>query len=1187
TGIPNVTPATGNHLVVKVSSTMIETPNTGDAAPTGAGIIDPYTAGSDIPGVDARVNRYVGIYEVDSEGKVVKFSLIVLESKDINNGAAVPEFEPTPVPRPGTEPGTTGIPNVTPATGNHLVVKVSSTMIETPNTGDAVPTGTGIIDPYTAGSDIPGVDAKVNRYVGIYEVDSEGKVVKFSLIVITDKDVKSGSGDLNNDKNNLSIGYQEGDNAEHVTKTLYLPAKGESGHTTVTWTSSHPEVVKPNGRVNRAGAYDTDVYVTLTATITDDLTGAQTTRTFIVKVIRMSDEDAVREAAKDLSAEKAFAFTEGDTWESVTSQFTLLGQGLYGTNITWTSLDTGTIGVSLENGKAYGSVNRPQNSDKNVLLTAVIRKGNASITKTFLMVVKNKTVGKEADQTRQPTGRQAEASVNPSGTSSRDEFMILRTTLSNGSRIDTVIIDPSKVEGLTDAINPSEKDESKRTIAIQLQHALVDKADEFAIEIPSLAVAAIADRNALLEIRTDEGSIKLSAAALKDSADRGTDLYFRLVPIKDAQEQNEAKNALTSNSLVNQSAGGKSIQILSIPRKIETNFSGFATKVVIPLYGITIPEQNKQAFLDALKVFVEHTDGTTELLSGVVQYENGQPVGLEIQINRFSRFQFVNFTSNETSNGSPSGGSGGGGTVKLNDFAPSPSLNPGGTAGTTSVMADHIGKGNHLVVKVSSSTITAPRIGDAAPTGAGVLDPYVAGSDIKGADAEVNKYIAVYEVDSNNRIVKFMLLIVKKGDIKAVNGLIDLYINGVIQKDTAKLEVRGTANKDVTTIVVDNEAIIQKLQAEKAESTLTVPPVSVTNNVEVEINGQLLKLMYEKSNVLRFETENATYILPVTAIHLKGLLDSLGSPSDMDNVKFRLAISIADATTAAQMKEQVKNGQADMLITPVKFEVAGSYNGKVVNVDVFNRYITRLIKLSSGINPDNVTTGVYIRENGQMAHIPTMIESINGVPYAKIQSLYNGIFTLVNHPLKFKDVESHWAKAEVNDLASRLVIFGTDKEHFTSARDITRAEFAAIVVRALGLKHGDSKGNPFSDVKDTAWYAESIQIAHEFGIIDGYNGGEFGPMDPITREQAMTMIARAMTITGLKVEFKEGEVDTLLATFKDSSQSSAWAKESIAASVKAGIVTGKSDTTVAPKDAITRAEVAKIVAKLLQKSSLI
>ncbi|MFC3747616.1 immunoglobulin-like domain-containing protein, partial [Paenibacillus sp. GCM10012306] len=1161
--------------------------NTGDAGPTGTGIIDPYTAGSDIPGVDARVNRYVGIYEVDSEGKVVKFSLIVLESKDINNGATVPELDPKPAPRPGTETGTTGIPNVTPGTGNHLVVKVSSTMIETPNTGDAGPTGTGIIDPYTAGSDIPGVDARVNRYVGIYEVDEAGKVVKFSLVVITDKDVKSGSGDLNNDKDHLSIVYQDGDHAEHVTKTLYLPAKGESGHTTVTWTSSHPDLISPNGRVNRSGAYDSDVYVTLTATITDDLTGAQTTKTFVVKVIQMSDEDAVRAAAKDLSAEKAFAFTEGDTWESVTSQFTLLGQGLYGTNITWASLDSGTIDISLQNGKAYGAVNRPQSSDKNVLLTAVIRKGNASITKTFLMVVKNKTVGKEADQTRQPTGRQAEASVNPSDTSSRDEFMILRTTLNNGSKIDTVIIDPSKVETLADAINPNEKDESKRTVAVQLKHAPVDKADEFAIEIPSGAVAAMADRNALLEIKTDEGSIKLSAAALKDSADKGTDLYFRLVPVKDAQEQNEAKNVAASNILVKQSAEGKTIQVLSIPRKIETNFSGFATKVVIPFYGITIPEQNKQAFLDSLRVFVEHTDGTTELLSGVVQYENNQPVGLEIQINRFSRFQFVNFTSNEPSNSSPNGGSGGGDTIKSTDFVPSPSLKPGNTTGTTSVVADNIGKGNHLVVKVSSSTISAPRIGDAAPTGAGVLDPYVAGSDIKGADADVNKYIGVYEVDSNNRIVKFMLLIVKKGDIKAVNGLIDLYINNVIQKDTAKLEVRGAANKDAITIVVDNEAIIQKLQTEKTESILTVPPVTAVNNVEVEINGQLLKLMAEKSNVLRFETENATYIFPVTAIDLKGLLDSLSNPSDLNNVKFKISISTTEAATAAKIKEQVKNGQADMLITPVDFEVTGSYNGKVVNVDGFNRYVARLIKLSSSINPENVTTGVYIRKDGQIAHIPTIVETINGVPYAKVQSLYNGIFTLVNHPLKFKDVESHWSKAEVNDLASRLVVFGTDKEHFTPTRDITRAEFAAIVVRALGLKHGDSKGNPFSDVKDTAWYAESIQTALEFGIIDGYNGGKFGPMDPITREQAMTMIARAMKITGLKVEFKEGEADTLLAAFKDSSQSSAWAKESIAACVKAGIVTGKSDTTIAPKDAITRAEVAKIIAKLLQKSNLI
>ena len=84
------------------------------------------------------------------------------------------------------------------------------------------------------------------------------------------------------------------------------------------------------------------------------------------------------------------------------------------------------------------------------------------------------------------------------------------------------------------------------------------------------------------------------------------------------------------------------------------------------------------------------------------------------------------------------------------------------------------------------------------------------------------------------------------------------------------------------------------------------------------------------------------------------------------------------------------------------------------------------------------------------------------------------------------------------------------------------------MVRGLGLKPGTGK-NAFTDIKSTAWYCEYIKTAYEYGIISGYGNGKFGPMDKITREQAMTMIARTMKITGLKVEFKVEEAEKLLA----------------------------------------------------------
>ncbi len=85
----------------------------------------------------------------------------------------------------------------------------------------------------------------------------------------------------------------------------------------------------------------------------------------------------------------------------------------------------------------------------------------------------------------------------------------------------------------------------------------------------------------------------------------------------------------------------------------------------------------------------------------------------------------------------------------------------------------------------------------------------------------------------------------------------------------------------------------------------------------------------------------------------------------------------------------------------------------------------------------------------------------------------------------------------------------------------------------------------------------------------------------------MTMIARAMKITPLKVELSEGEIQKLLGAFKDGEKTAAYAKESIAACIKTGVVMGKNGSMLAPKENITRAEVAVIVRKLLQKADLI
>ena len=126
----------------------------------------------------------------------------------------------------------------------------------------------------------------------------------------------------------------------------------------------------------------------------------------------------------------------------------------------------------------------------------------------------------------------------------------------------------------------------------------------------------------------------------------------------------------------------------------------------------------------------------------------------------------------------------------------------------------------------------------------------------------------------------------------------------------------------------------------------------------------------------------------------------------------------------------------------------------------------------------------------------------------------------------------------------------------------------------------------FYDVNETDWYCPGVSSAAGYGIIFGYGDGSFGPGDRITREQAMAVIARAMKVAGHEFVLEPGEIETILGEYSDADEISTYFRKDAAACIKAQIVAGKTNSLIAPKDYLTRAEAAVMVRKLLQKSGL-
>jgi cell division septation protein DedD len=186
--------------------------------------------------------------------------------------------------------------------------------------------------------------------------------------------------------------------------------------------------------------------------------------------------------------------------------------------------------------------------------------------------------------------------------------------------------------------------------------------------------------------------------------------------------------------------------------------------------------------------------------------------------------------------------------------------------------------------------------------------------------------------------------------------------------------------------------------------------------------------------------------------------------------------------------------------------------------------------------------------------------------------------------VKFQDIENHWAKDDIVLLASKSIVDGIGNGNFDPEGKVTRAQFAAMLTRALNLSEGEQKVN-FSDVKDEDWFVNVVNAAFEAGIIKGYDDGSFKPNEPISRQEVAVMINRSLNVIGQKPEVED--VESLIAKFTDKDKIASWAQKPVATAVQVGIIQGMTDGSFAPTENCTRAQAVVMIKRLLEKGNLL
>ncbi|MBR1658809.1 MAG: S-layer homology domain-containing protein [Oscillospiraceae bacterium] len=158
----------------------------------------------------------------------------------------------------------------------------------------------------------------------------------------------------------------------------------------------------------------------------------------------------------------------------------------------------------------------------------------------------------------------------------------------------------------------------------------------------------------------------------------------------------------------------------------------------------------------------------------------------------------------------------------------------------------------------------------------------------------------------------------------------------------------------------------------------------------------------------------------------------------------------------------------------------------------------------------------------------------------------------------------------VQNLIGWGVMSGYPDGTFQPQNPITRAEFVAMINRAYGYTKVGA--TPFTDVPANAWYANDIGIAYNAGYFSGTSSTTASPTAPLTREQALVLLAKNM-----RMDDTAGEV----IGFSDGKSFSTWSQGYANSAVEKGLVGGYADGSYRPNNNITRGEMAVLLNRAL------
>ncbi|KRE72012.1 S-layer homology domain-containing protein [Paenibacillus sp. Soil750] len=386
---------------------------------------------------------------------------------------------------------------------------------------------------------------------------------------------------------------------------------------------------------------------------------------------------------------------------------------------------------------------------------------------------------------------------------------------------------------------------------------------------------------------------------------------------------------------------------------------------------------------------------------------------------------------------------------------------------------------------------------------------------------------------------------------------------------------------------------LKKLAEEQAKSgnrEITIDVKTNADGYDFQITAGLLEEVTSKQKdaVLVFNTTVGTARIPFAL--LQEAVDANGGTDAMS-----LKISVDGLRVAEQqaLEKTIATNGGSSVGKALSYELTLMDSNKTVaNIDTFSEFVGHVILLPKDLklNPGEKLNGaVWDPSSNTLISVPMSITlDKEGKPaIATLWRKGNSIYTVYKAKKQFADVQNdYFAKADIESLAASGVIQGFEDGSFRAEASVTRAEFATLLVRGLGLKTTNSALKDFTDVNDKDWFSQAVYTAVGAGLIHGYEDGTFRPTQSITHQEAVTMISNALKFINATTKLNESERTKYVQRMKELSlQVDEWASDATALALKLNILNVSIGFSFGKDAATTRGQTAVLLNKLLQNAA--